>query len=136
MSDNTETKESKAQGLLADVTGRVKESGPEVYNRLRDVKKAAAVSPDLIAALNAFGEKAMIAQVSEAMAPLSLLGRRRRRRRAEEAPRGHHPHEAARARHQRRVHPDAPRSVLQPRLIAGNSDPAAWQAAGCHLTVT
>lgn len=38
------------------------------------VKKAAAVSPDLIAALNAFGEKAMIEKVSEAMAPLSILG--------------------------------------------------------------
>lgn len=38
------------------------------------VKKAAAVSPDLVAALNAFGEKAMIEKVSEAMAPLSILG--------------------------------------------------------------
>lgn len=38
------------------------------------VKRAAAVSPDLIAALNAFGEKAMIEKVSEAMAPLSILG--------------------------------------------------------------
>jgi hypothetical protein len=29
-------KETKAQGLLADVAARIKESGPEVYNRFRD----------------------------------------------------------------------------------------------------
>lgn len=33
---STETKETKAQGLLADVADRVKQSGPDVYNRLRD----------------------------------------------------------------------------------------------------
>lgn len=38
------------------------------------VKKAAAVSPDLIAALNAFGERAMIESISKSMAPLSILG--------------------------------------------------------------
>lgn len=38
------------------------------------VKKAAAISPDLVAALNAFGERAMIEKVSSAMAPLSILG--------------------------------------------------------------
>jgi major vault protein len=38
------------------------------------VKKAAAVSPDLVAALQAYGDKAMIEKVSEAMAPLSILG--------------------------------------------------------------
>lgn len=31
-----ETRESKAQGLLADVADRIKESGPTVYSRLRD----------------------------------------------------------------------------------------------------
>ena len=31
-----DTKETKAQGLLADVADRIKQSGPEVYNRLRD----------------------------------------------------------------------------------------------------
>jgi hypothetical protein len=30
------SKETKAQGLLADVADRIKQSGPEVYNRLRD----------------------------------------------------------------------------------------------------
>jgi major vault protein len=38
------------------------------------VEKAKAVSPDLIAALNSFGERAMVEKVSEAMAPLSILG--------------------------------------------------------------
>jgi major vault protein len=38
------------------------------------VEKAKAVSPDLVAALNSFGERAMIEKVSEAMAPLSILG--------------------------------------------------------------
>lgn len=38
------------------------------------VDKAKAVSPDLIAALNSFGERAMVEKVSEAMAPLSILG--------------------------------------------------------------
>ncbi len=38
------------------------------------VEKAKAVSPDLIAALNAFGERAMVEKVAEAMAPLSILG--------------------------------------------------------------
>lgn len=33
---STETKETKAQGLLADVADRIKQSGPDVYNRLRD----------------------------------------------------------------------------------------------------
>ena len=31
-----ETKENKAQGLLADVADRIRESGPAVYSRLRD----------------------------------------------------------------------------------------------------
>lgn len=31
-----ETKESRAQGLLADVATRIQASGPEVYSRLRD----------------------------------------------------------------------------------------------------
>lgn len=30
------SRDSKAQGLLADVADRIKQSGPEVYNRLRD----------------------------------------------------------------------------------------------------
>ena len=38
------------------------------------VEKAKAVSPDLIAALSAFGERAMVEKVSEAMAPLAILG--------------------------------------------------------------
>lgn len=37
MSDQgSDTKESKAQGLLAEVAAGIKASGPEVYNRLRD----------------------------------------------------------------------------------------------------
>ena len=38
------------------------------------VEKAKAVSPDLVAALNAFGERALIEKVSESMAPLAILG--------------------------------------------------------------
>jgi major vault protein len=38
------------------------------------VDKAKAVSPDLIAALNIFGERALIEKISEAMAPLAILG--------------------------------------------------------------
>lgn len=38
------------------------------------VEKAKAVSPDLVAALSAFGERAMVEKVAESMAPLSILG--------------------------------------------------------------
>lgn len=38
------------------------------------VRKAEAVSPDLIAALQAFGDRAMVERVSESMAPLAILG--------------------------------------------------------------
>lgn len=38
------------------------------------IDKASAVSPDLIAALSAFGERAMIEKVAQSMAPLSILG--------------------------------------------------------------
>lgn len=38
------------------------------------VEKAKAVSPDLIAALNSFGERAMVEKVAQSMAPLSILG--------------------------------------------------------------
>lgn len=38
------------------------------------VEKAKAVSPDLVAALTAFGDKALIEKVSESMAPLAILG--------------------------------------------------------------
>lgn len=38
------------------------------------VAKAGAVSPDFIAALQAFGDKAMVEKISEAMAPLAILG--------------------------------------------------------------
>lgn len=38
------------------------------------VEKAKAVSPDLVAALGAFGDKALIEKVSESMAPLAILG--------------------------------------------------------------
>lgn len=37
------------------------------------VEKAKAISPDLIAALQQFGERAMVEKVAESMAPLSLL---------------------------------------------------------------
>lgn len=52
----------------------------EVYlNKLRAeaqavIDKASAVSPDLIAALSTFGERAMIEKVAQSMAPLSILG--------------------------------------------------------------
>jgi major vault protein len=38
------------------------------------VDKAKAVSPDLIAALSTFGERAMVEKVAQSMAPLSILG--------------------------------------------------------------
>lgn len=38
------------------------------------VAKAAAVSPDLIAALQAFGDKELIAKVSQSMGPLAIMG--------------------------------------------------------------
>lgn len=38
------------------------------------VRKGEAISPDLIAALQAFGDKEMIAKVASSMAPLSILG--------------------------------------------------------------
>jgi len=38
------------------------------------VDKAKAVSPDLIAALSTFGERAMVEKVAASMAPLSILG--------------------------------------------------------------
>ncbi len=38
------------------------------------VKKAQAVSPDLVAALQAFGDKALAERMAESMAPLSILG--------------------------------------------------------------
>lgn len=38
------------------------------------VEKAKAISPDLIAALNSFGERAMVEKVAQSMAPLSILG--------------------------------------------------------------
>jgi major vault protein len=38
------------------------------------VEKAKAISPDLIAAINAFGERALIEKISESMSPLAILG--------------------------------------------------------------
>jgi major vault protein len=38
------------------------------------VKKAAAISPDLIAALQAFSDRALVERVAESMAPLAILG--------------------------------------------------------------
>jgi major vault protein len=38
------------------------------------VDKAKAVSPDLVAALSAFGERAMVEKVAQSMAPLSIIG--------------------------------------------------------------
>jgi len=37
------------------------------------VEKSKAISPDLVAALSSFGERAMVEKVAEAMAPLSIL---------------------------------------------------------------
>jgi major vault protein len=50
---------------------RIKEIQAEVQ---AVVEKAAAVSPDLIAALSTFGDRAMVEKVATAMAPLSILG--------------------------------------------------------------
>ncbi len=36
--------------------------------------KASAVSPDLVAALQAFSDRAMVERVAESMAPLAILG--------------------------------------------------------------
>ncbi len=56
--------DSKAQELkLRELTAQVQAV----------VEKGKAISPDLIAALSAFGERAMVEKVAEAMAPLSIL---------------------------------------------------------------
>lgn len=38
------------------------------------VDKAGAISPDLVAALQSFGDRAMVERVAESMAPLAILG--------------------------------------------------------------
>lgn len=38
------------------------------------IRKAEAVSPDLIAAMQAFGDRALAERVAETMAPLAILG--------------------------------------------------------------
>jgi len=38
------------------------------------VQKAHAVSPELVAALQAFGDKALAEKMAESMAPLAILG--------------------------------------------------------------
>jgi len=40
------------------------------------VKKAHAITPELVAALQAFGDRAMVERVAESMAPLAILGGR------------------------------------------------------------
>ena len=56
--------EKRQQARLAEISAEV----------AAVVEKAKAISPELIAALNAFGERALIEKVSEAMSPLAILG--------------------------------------------------------------
>jgi len=59
------TLETHAQALrLADLQAEVRAV----------VEKAQAISPDLVAALQAFGDRALTAKVAESMAPLAILG--------------------------------------------------------------
>lgn len=55
----------------AKLLQRIKEIESEVA---AVVEKANAVSPDLVAALQAFSDRAMVERVSESMAPLAILG--------------------------------------------------------------
>jgi major vault protein len=62
----------------ADITLSEKEQATKLAFLQAEVQavvdKAKAVSPDLIAALSAFGERAMVETVAKSMAPLSILG--------------------------------------------------------------
>jgi len=64
----------------AEIEHRAVVEAQEVYlSKLRAeaqavIDKAEAISPDLIAALSAFGERAMVEKVASSMAPLSILG--------------------------------------------------------------
>jgi major vault protein len=97
---NIEARSRQLQGTVAEqkVLGEIKEAelgrakaasdlelavaNQRMEQRLRElrdeveavVKKANAISPELIAALQAFGDRAMVERVAQSMAPLAILG--------------------------------------------------------------
>jgi major vault protein len=74
------TLELQIKKAQADVALSVEEA--KLLQRIKEVEadvaavvsKANAVSPDLVAALQAFSDRAMVERVSESMAPLAILG--------------------------------------------------------------
>lgn len=69
-------KDRETQDLQLEVSNRLLEQRLQELKAQVDavVNKAQAVSPDLIAALQAFGDKALAEKMAETMAPLSIIG--------------------------------------------------------------
>jgi major vault protein len=65
----------KAEQQLAVERGQLEIRLAELTAEVRAVvDRATAVSPDLVAALNTFGERALIERVAESMGPLAIIG--------------------------------------------------------------
>jgi major vault protein len=74
---NAELARERSRAQLADETARaeVERFAQRLDAEVRAVgEKAKALSPDLIAALQAFGDKALAEKMAESMAPLAILG--------------------------------------------------------------
>lgn len=87
---NDEAREKGASALEAEVRERTRLNAEQQLAVERDqlsirmaeleaevrgvVERAKAVSPDLVAALNAFGERALIERAAEAMGPMAIIG--------------------------------------------------------------
>ncbi|MBX3232037.1 MAG: hypothetical protein KIT84_20020 [Labilithrix sp.] len=71
-------RERERAGKAAEIEGLQAELGLELQRITAHVQavseKAKAVSPDLIAALQAFGDRALAERMAESMAPLAILG--------------------------------------------------------------
>lgn len=65
------TLELEVEGMAKRLDQRLRELDAEVR---AIVGKAGAVSPDLVAALQAFSDRAMVERVAQSMAPLAILG--------------------------------------------------------------
>lgn len=78
----SEIKQSELARMKAESELELEIDGRKLEQRLAEltqevdavVKKANAVSPELVAALQAFGDRAMVERVAESMAPLAILG--------------------------------------------------------------
>lgn len=68
---STRSQQAQAEAAKVAMEQRIRELEAEVK---AVVSKAEAVSPDLIAALQAFSDRAMVEKVSASMAPLAILG--------------------------------------------------------------